>query len=354
MDIKRKLATIQTVSEIGSIENADRICKVNFKSVQWSCVMKKEEARIGSKVIYIEVDSVVPDIDIFEFLSKNKFRVKTMKFKGQISQGLAIPVKSVKDTQFFKDHNIVIDENLDDGTDLTDLLGIKVYKIPEEFKISGDQKGVFPSHLIEKTDEPRLQNFNDEEIGKFLSMELQATIKLDGCSGTFFIYEGNYGVCSRNFEMKDTEKNVFWEISRKYKIKEKLEKWFKEKGEGGIAIQGEIIGPKIQKNRGKIPEIELRVFTVQSLHPKTLMDRIDLDSFLESINEGEEMKLESVPVIGTFAPNHFSSFDNILDFVRSKELNKFLSIEGVVFRSTKNLKTSFKVINPDYLIKNRL
>lgn len=87
---ERKLAHIETIAEIKPIEGADKIELAYV--LGWQCVVKKGEFKVGDKIIYVEVDSVMPERPEFEFLRDRKFKIKTIKLKGQVSMGLILPL----------------------------------------------------------------------------------------------------------------------------------------------------------------------------------------------------------------------------------------------------------------------
>lgn len=75
--MERKLASIQTILEINPIEGADNIVVATV--LGWHCVVKKGEFNVGDKIIYIEVDSILPATPEFEFMAKYNYRVKTVR-----------------------------------------------------------------------------------------------------------------------------------------------------------------------------------------------------------------------------------------------------------------------------------
>ena len=95
----RRLATVRKISRIDPIENADRIQVATVDG--WKCVVKAGDFSEGDAVIYCEIDSFLPVRPEFEFLRKSSFkrmgdlegfRLRTVKLRGQISQGLLLPV----------------------------------------------------------------------------------------------------------------------------------------------------------------------------------------------------------------------------------------------------------------------
>ena len=87
------------------------------------------------------------------------------------------------------------------------------------------------------------------------------TEKVDGCSVTYFYKDGEFGVCSRNLELRETEDNLFWKMARTLKIEEKLKQYY-DAQKTNMAIQGELIGMGIQKNNLRLPENKVLFFNV--------------------------------------------------------------------------------------------
>lgn len=110
----RKLATIRTISDIRPIQGADRIEVAQVDG--WECVVKKGEFHIGEKIVYVEVDSIMPEKPEFEFLRDRKFRVRTIKLRKQVSQGLVLPLTILP-----------TGTSVNEGDDVTETLGIKKY-----------------------------------------------------------------------------------------------------------------------------------------------------------------------------------------------------------------------------------
>ena len=198
----RKLASIQIIRNIQPIENADNIERVDI--LGWHLVAKKEEFEIGDKCIYCEVDSVLPDRPEFEFLKSKNFRIKTIKLRGQISQGICFPL-SIIDSYFGVE--------LKEGDDLTEFLGVTKYEIPVSVTMSGKVKNTFPDFLP-KTDEIRIQSV-PEILERYRNTICYVTEKVDGCSITVYLRDGEFNVASRRMVYLDTPENIWWQISHK-------------------------------------------------------------------------------------------------------------------------------------------
>ena len=257
---KRKLASIQYVHNITPIEGAEKIECVHV--LGWQCVANKGQFGIGDKCVYMEVDSFLPVCERFEFLRASSFkeneimgagfRLKTMKFRGQISQGLVQPLEILPEGKY------------EIGDDVTELLGIRKWEIEERVSNDGTVIAEFPSE-ISKTDELRVQSY-PELIEEFKSVKgYYISTKMDGCSVTMYKSGDHFGVCGRNYEYADDDKCDMWKYAHKHKIEERL----KENNLDDIAIQGEFCGPGIQKNRLNLKTSEWYVFTITDMKTNT-------------------------------------------------------------------------------------
>jgi RNA ligase (TIGR02306 family) len=339
----RKLASIQEIKFVKEIPNADVIECVGV--LGWECVSKKNEFKKGDKCIYFEIDSILPEIDEFEFLRKScyrkdlkKFRLKSVKLRGQLSQGLALPIS------VFPKLN-----NLEVGTDLTEVLNIEKYEPPIPAQIQGDARSF--SWPIEKTDEIRIQQ-NDEYkfIENLTGNPYYISLKLDGTSCSFILdREDEYHVCGRNYSYKKTNSHSFWKISEKYQIENKL-KEFKNKFNINLALQGECVGPGVQKNKLGLKDIDFFVFNVVDIQK----GKFHID---EAINVVQNMGLKFVPILERGENFNYSQIE-LLKKAQGKyrehfpESFKNQEREGIVIRSLCG-KISFKAINNDFLLSEQ-
>ena len=340
--MERKLASIRKISDLLPIEGADKIELAVIDG--WKVVVAKDvNHKVGDFVVYCEVDSFLPIKPEFEFLRKSSykkmgdqegFRLKTIKLRGQVSQGLILPLREVI---LFPD---VLDY-MEVGKDVTEILGIVKYEPPIPAELAGKVKGMFPS-FIPKTDEERVQNLASEYNEYKLQSKNQfyVTEKLDGSSSTFYYKDGEFGVCSRNLELLETEGNTFWKVARELDLENKM----REYGVN-ISFQGELIGESVQGNPYKIKGQTVRFFNLFDID---LQEYHSLSVFKKTM---EELGLETVPVLNT----HFhlpETIDELLLMADGKsELNPNFDREGIVVRSL-DRKISFKVISNKFLLKN--
>ena len=357
----RKLATIRTISNIRPIEGADRIVVSQIDG--WECVVKKDEFIAGEPIVYIEVDSIVPERPEFEFLRDRKFRIKTIKLRKQISQGLVMPMSILPPGKY------------EIGDDVTAVLGIrkhdpqsnqerllsaqlglkrksKIIKWLMRFKwfrrlfANKRKMGGFPDWIV-KTDEERIQNkVAMFEIEKENKTVFTVTEKLDGQSATFFLHKVGrkkfeFGVCSRNLRLGKPDTSSYWTVALKNNIELALKKLIGNANQ--IVLQGEIIGQKIQGNKYQIGGCDFYAFNLLIDGAKIATE--DMETALQ------QYCIKTVPIIHSGIPLKETISDMVEDAKGDSVLLKKQKREGLVWRNfARNI--SFKVINPEFLLAN--
>jgi len=208
-----------------------------------------------------------------------------------------------------------------------------------------DALGPFPTELVQKTDEERIQNFPEliEEF-KNLDCDVYVSVKMDGTSGTFIKdYDGKLRVCSRNQELKDGN-NHYWNMARKYNMDDRLV--------DGTILQGEIVGPGIQKNHSGEKEVELYLFNTGDTKGR------EYDSYYELKNASDDLGIPLVPIVyeGKFK---WDSVEELLDFADTIKYKNGSQAEGIVIRPVVEKfsevlqgRMSFKVISNKYAVKH--
>jgi RNA ligase (TIGR02306 family) len=148
----RKLATIETLHDVRPHPNADSLELATIRG--WQVVVKRGEFQSGDRCVYCEIDSVLPDRSEFQFLRDRKFRIKTIKLRGELSQGICFPITILNSGSELRR---IRDQQLSEGSDVTELLGVTRYQPPIPACLGGNVEGSFPS-FIPKTDCERIQN----------------------------------------------------------------------------------------------------------------------------------------------------------------------------------------------------
>jgi RNA ligase (TIGR02306 family) len=338
MNTDRKLASVVKIADIQPITGADAIMVASVKG--WKIVVKKDEYKVGDLAVYYEIDSFLPIRPQFEFLRKSSFkrmgstegfRLKTIKLRGQISQGLLTPIPSdINDPK--------------EGDDLTEVLGIVKYEPPIPAQLAGKIKGTFPS-FIPKTDEIRIQNFENEVGFSPVGERAYVTEKLDGTSFTCYFNNGVFGVCGRNWELTETSDNSLWRMANVLQLKEKMTKHGKN-----IALQGELVGAGINGNLYGLSDHKLYFFTGYDIDKGRRMFFDELEWVLFGLD------LQMVPVLekyGFVIPNESDIVDYMLKYAEGKSvLNMEVDREGVVVRGLER-EFSFKAISNTYLLGSK-
>jgi RNA ligase (TIGR02306 family) len=332
------LATIQKAVELKPISGADAIECATV--LGWEVVVKKGEFKPGDLGVYVEIDSLLPELPCFEFMRTRNFRVKTVKLRGQISQGLFMPLSILPGGEYVE------------GQDVTELLGVKKYEKAVPGQLSGIAKGNFPS-FIPKTDEVRIQS-EPHLLEEVRSLPMYATVKCDGSSATYYVKDGEFGVCGRNWELKEDENNSFWKFAREVDLENKM----KSLTRSNIALQGEICGPGIQKNPMGLDKVTVFFFNLY------LIDEHRYGDYEELVKVSDSLGLKTVPLVfwGASLNEVFGKEDwGMEDLVKYAEgtYPNGKPREGIVIRPVKEQdsqrtrigRLSFKVVNNIYLLK---
>lgn len=375
-DVIRKLASVRRIETIDPIEGADNIVCATVDG--WKLVTQKSNNFApGDLVVYFEIDSFLPAVEKFEFLRKSSlkvmdnvegFRLKTIKLRGQISQGLILPLEEIlKDYEGFWKHehnkndtlnwaykkNISLPNGVTDieyldveeGFDLTELLGVKKWEAPIHPSLAGKARGNFPD-FIQKTDQERIQNVY-KYFGRHKDVtQYEVTLKLDGSSCTVYCKSGYVGVCSRNLDLTETDDNAFWKVARSTMLVEALEAYGKN-----IAIQGELMGPGVQGNRENLKNLELYVFDVYNIDTMEYVDSVTKRKVLDDLYRlGATFK--NVPIVDYISLDRFESVKDFLNYADRPSIIHPIA-EGVVFKNMDGKRHSFKVINNKFLLKEK-
>lgn len=369
----RKLASIRRIGDIQPIPTADQIVCATVDG--WKAVIKKDEFHVNEVIVYAEIDSWIPH-EVAPFLSKGKKprvyndikgeRLRTVNLRGQISQGLILPLSLIKDKLIELQLLLTDESNLDTllGYDVTELLGIQKYEpilyeryVPK----TKDGKAIpplgkpFPS-FFPKTDQERIQNLaGNLNYYKTSAFTWEVTEKLDGCSVTFYYLAESdvFGVCSRNLDLyplsEDTPTNsparLYWGMAEQLNILNLF-----RSANRSIAIQGEIIGEKIQGNLYKLKnQKQFYVFDIYDIPTGKYFSPIERREFCEMFG------LLHVPVLETHIVIPMEkTIDEML-----KEAEGFSVIsnkpnterEGLVFKCN-DRNSSFKCISNKFLLSH--
>ena len=376
----RNMAYVVTVKDVKPIEGKDRIEYVSFKENDYSVIAQKG-LKTDDKVVYIEVDSILPVDEKFEFLrsrcfkeSLNGFLIKAMKMNGLYSFGIV-----------FKPSNLGLDASeLKSKQDLTDTLGVRKYepiedRSPVENKLPPLKKRIksllmrysltrpigrklfvkslekedFPTWLIPKSDEDNLAN-NPEWFEKYKNTDNYITVKMEGKSVTCY------------FEDKKFlwfKKSIFKVFGRNVPLTEKKElEFFKSIGDkiknSHVILQGEYCAPHVQrgiyKNGSHFYIYKIRDLLTNQYYTYEQMQNFASAHGLELVPlvDKKLSDFESIEDIYNFADKIYFKEGDISKIITNK--SKFTkNHEGIVVRSNDINKDnwSFKVKSREYQLR---
>jgi len=397
---KRELATIQKISNVQSISGYDKIDLYQIKG--WQVIAGKGEFKIGELVVFIEPDTILPERPEFEFLRKRcwnsvygGFRIRVMKLGGIYSQGIIFPLSILnkpKKLNLFKwlilfNKKTIFQEN----QDMTSPLGIIRYDEEEKeqlryekrhpqkkyfgfrkilFKLGlighkkrkRTKKSYFPS-FFPKSDEIRLNSI-PEILDCIKEKEIYISEKIDGCSSSFYYKDGEFGVCTRNMKIGRNANvgligSVHWACVDKYDIENKLSSYCKNNNKN-IVLQGEIIAPSVQGNKYQKTEPELYLYQIYDINKQNFIN------YPEFIIITKDLGIPTVPILfkGNERDLNLNSVEDWIKYSIGKSIiNLSIEREGIVIRTVKeekspglktiNSRISFKVINPEFLLKQK-
>jgi RNA ligase (TIGR02306 family) len=323
------LVYVGKIIETKPIEGADRIHLVTAicgSGGKWRGVTPREIG-VGDSVAVFLHDALLPEKPEYEFMRSRKFRVSQARFKGVPSECLILPYSG--------ENNI--------GKDITEELGIEKYSKPIDFGGPLLPAGDFPSFL-RKTDEVLAQKV-PWMLEWMQGKRVGITLKLDGASLTAFKHDGRFGVCSRNFDLKEAD-SPYWRTVKGMGIDKILGDRNKE-----LAIQGELCGPGIQKNPLGLSEHRIFVFDIYDFETGAYLN----PAFIPQNNFWEKLSVPRVALYECFD----LTLDQLQELASQQKYPYGNAAEGIVVRtldepwcidpdSGTHARASFKVLNLDY------
>ncbi len=331
----RALASIQRITNIGAIPDADKIECATI--LGWQVVVKKDDnLRVGDLVVYCEIDSLFPVNEDFKFLEPLGMRIKTQRLRGQISQGICFPLS------ILEKYGLSLSD-IQEGMEVTDTLGVTKFEYQLAANLLGEAKGCLPSRL-RSSEIIRIQNA-ESVLNKYQGTRCYETEKLDGESITFYVLDNVFGVCSKGLDFIESPESLHWQIARRYDMEAKLRTFGRN-----ISMQGEIIGDGIKGNKYKLKGKEIRLYNIFEVDKYSYFN---LEAFKQSM---KELKLESVPILSE-------------DFILSNDIQELVTRsvgrsaladtqrEGIIITPVEEIydmigRIILKVISPKFLIKH--
>lgn len=343
----RKLVTVRKVASLRAIPGADAIECASVEG--WDVVVKKGEFQPGDSCVFFEIDAFLPLADArYAFLAKNKItwndaegiRLRTIKLRGQISQGLILPLASFPEIT----EAATLSPQALRELDFSERLGIQKWEAPVPASLAGEIEGAFPS-VIRKTEQERIQNLPGLLTDQ-ADLEFEVTVKLDGSSMTVFHHDGVVGVCGRNWWFRETAGNSLWRVARESRLVDALAAFPRN-----LALQGEIIGAGIQGNPEQLKGQAFHLFDVYDIDRQAYLGREERGQVVRELR-ALGATLDEVPFLETTSLAKFGGdLAQVLAYAEGPSLNPQTLREGVVFKRLDG-SFSFKAISNSYLLKH--
>lgn len=392
----RKMATVQRVKDLVEIKGADKIELAIING--WQVVVKKGEHKVGELVVFCEIDSWVPHA-IAPFLTKEGYppsvyegvageRLKTIKLRKQLSQGLVLPISSVFDILL---KQVGVTDFIQEGDDLTEALGVLKWERAEK-PVPGRNPGSsiakrFPA-FIPKTDQERIQNYG-EMVARALDEEFEVTMKKDGSSMTVFrvmpdspyyadakgmyavrkplwkrvvdkvvgvfrkpVNEPVYGICSRNVLLNLEGESNFHEAAAYLLTVLRFEVEYGD-GVDSVAFQGEVVAPDIQGNYEKVKGVEFHLFDVFNIDEQKYKGAAVRQEFADRLGIRHATVVAQGKLRDILGMKEGDDVvKKVLDFASGPGDNPGVMREGLVFKAL-GRDFSFKGISNEYLLMEK-
>lgn len=355
--MERKLASVRIIADLLPIPGADLIETAVIDG--WTVVVKKGEFTVGQKVCYFEIDSFVSH-EIAPFLSKGQEpreyngikgeRLKTIRLRQQLSQGLVIPITREMEIEYshtFMNFEGAPEDGIPEGADLTEMLGIIKWEPPIHPSLQGQAKGTFPTGIFAKSDQERAQNLNRSIFEHHFDEYFEVTMKLDGSSISVFNTGEEVGVASRNLWLKindENQDNTFIKTAKASGLLDVMEQYPE------MLFQGELMGPGIQGNREGFDDFKIFIYNIQRKGSVFLKPEERYEVLHSLLDKG--VKVDHVPVIHRrvkLADIGITNMAELKAFSDQKSMNHPI-VEGFVFKSHDS-DFQFKIINDKFLLK---
>ena len=327
-----KLASLEIIKSIKPHPNADKLEIAQV--LGWQTIVVKDQFKEGNKIIFVVIDTILPKAPWSEFLADKKdpekpIRLRTIKLRGQYSQGLVLPL-SVLDGNSFNASTWQI------GADVGAELGIKKYEKELPASLSGEIAGAFPTYIAPQTDEDNGLS-NPDLVAEVLKHNITVTKKYDGSSCTIVVEMGEIThVCSRRLSLKESASNAFWQVARELTIPENF---------SGV-IQGEVCGPGIQGNQLKLLKPTLYVYQIRT--EGGYMTWHNMSQFCQ-----QNLHCNYVSLVGHYNANTLS-LEDIITIADQQILANGNPDEGIVVRPSDYRASGigrplgFKIINRNF------
>lgn len=349
-DGQRELCYVVAIDKIEPITGSDN-CEAAVVG-GWRIMTRKGTFKPGDLAIYFEIDSKVPETEVFSFLEKKHYKVKTQKYtfggKGNfVSQGLLMHPKDFDWDTYTNEEGVYCIFNPKKGASypeghfLTAELGVK-YSDADDNKRKAASADKYKK-MAQRKPELFFKPWARWMITTF-------TLKKEA-------WKKDYRVCSRNVSFDDPSKacyydtNVCLAMSKRYNMEEVLEKLFEDFNEtyntiSFVTVQGETYGRDIQKRDYDMDDHDFMAFNLIIGFKGGLTKRFNPREMTDIL---ERYNIPCVPIVS----EHFilpDTVDELLKMATGKSAIDGGMREGLVFRSYDGAN-SFKAVSNEFLLR---
>lgn len=348
----RKLARIARIDAITAIKKGDAIECAHIGG--WPSVVKKADGyKVGDTVVYLEIDTFLPEgnpawqflVDKLpvEFNGVRGHNLHSQTMRGQPSQGLVLPLTVLGPCP-----------TVEIGQDVSEALGVYKYEPPLPPDLLDKAIGYRPS-TIPETDEERVQNLAEaiaEWLGEGVTLTWEESEKLEGNSCSWALIYDEFSVCSRQVMYRKSEDVPQWAAAIRYDIEAKMRAKFAGRN---IVLQGEVVGPGVEGNIYQLKEHDFYLFRVYDVETGAWLSSTERRAL------AAELGIKHVPIIDeAFVLPADLTVEQLMQLLLEMAdgpslVNPLRRREGVVFNTVINdRKVSFKVVSNKYLLNAKL
>lgn len=319
----------------------------------WHCVVRKGEFAVGDHGVFFQEGSLLPDHPEFEFMRSKKFKIKTIKIRDEISQGLFMKPETLVSypalNKFIQDREV--------GDSLDDYFH-DVKKIEDVIMNNSETGGTFPI-FIPKTGLERFQNLvSTSKFEKYRNADsFYVTEKLDGQSLTVYYdrTRDSYLICSKNIAYTVDSQSSFVLNAKRANLLEIVKNFSNKFDLDQVCFQGELCGPGIQANRLKLEEKRFFLYSIYDCVKKLYLPFFERQFFSTYLIYLRYEGIHIVPVLFPYlklSDYPFTDNEHVIRFAdRQSVVNSECMAEGLVFVSLNNSSVRFKVISNNYLFR---
>ncbi len=252
--------TIETIESINPHSNADKLEIAKMKGLGFQFIVPKGQYSVNQKVLYFPIDAVLPpDIQarlglVGKLSGSQKDRIKTVKLRGEISQGVVGKLDSFIG---------LVDETMTPEK-ITEVLGVTKYE-PPAIPCKNANLYALPFGLTIYDIEGAERN--SEIVQLLMEQKVIVTEKMEG-SNFSISYDGNSLYVNQRrhtiIPKEGEEDHTWWKVAKSQGLVDLVKTLQSEFGENSVVtLYGEMVGPAIQGNIYKFPDHRVYLFDMK-------------------------------------------------------------------------------------------